>query len=475
MKLTYARPETLGIPPQTIMRFIERCEEEVHSMYSFAIVKGGRIAAEGYYGPMDRDQLKMTHSLSKSVNSLAVGIAIGDGKLHFEDKMIDFFPEDIPEEYDERIGRITIKDLLRMAASSVASSSAITKVTENWRTFYFKSIPYEEPGTYFSYDTGAAYMLSCIVSKVMKKNSLEVLKKRVFSPMGIEQVEWLKDRDGNCTGGWGFYIKPADMIKLGSLILNYGKWDGKQLIPEWYMREALGKQIDTYQNPGTGWPYGYGYQFWRYPENSFGWFGAFGQLLVCNKEKDLYVVTTGGCNRDENKRFLTIITETLVAETLNDPIPLDDTEYEKLMKKIRELQLLYADGKENNDREKEFFEGKYRITGGDSELEEIGFERNEEDKIRINLVYCGSQIQFDAGYHKWITQDGLMLDEKLHQTHSFTYAWKNEKEIELIQYMCNTSYYRVWKIEFSREGLRGTIIQNMAIGGTTRHSFSGNK
>lgn len=463
MRFYYSRPERQGVSPHTIMRFLDLCEAQLDSLYSFAVVKGTTIAVEGYYEPMQPQHLKMTHSVSKSMNALAVGVAIGDGKLRLDDRMVDFFQDELPEQRDSRIDRITVRDLLMMAASSVATSAAFSNVEGSWRTFYFKSIPYDEPGEYFSYDTGAAYMLSCIVTKVMGQNSLAVLQERIFGPMGIEGTHWLEDKDGNNTGGWGFYVKAEDMLKIGRLILNYGAWEGRQLIPEWYMREATAKQIDTFRNPGTGWGYGYGYQFWRFPENTFGYFGAFGQLLVCSPEKDMYVVTTGGCSREENRRLLTIITETFFAESSDKPIPYDDEAYRVMETRLAKLKLPPALGEKLAQNEEKWFDRDYRGTG--QEITELHFERKNGDTIGVSMKFREERISFLAGHGNWITGEGLPLDTPLHTIHSFSYGWVGENHLSIKQYMCNTTYCKVYDILFSQSGIEMTVTQNMAIGG----------
>lgn len=473
MQFQNSRPELQGISPHTIMRFLDKCERQINSLYSFVIVKGNTIASQGYYRPMFPGQLKMTHSLSKSINSLAVGIALGDGKLHLDDRLVDFFQDELPKEHDIRMERITIKDMLVMAASSVATSAAFSKVEGSWRKFYLESVPFDEPGKFFSYDTGAAYMLSCIVTKVMGKNSLEVLKERVFAPMGIDTAYWLEDGDGNNTGGWGFYVKAEDMVKLGRLILNFGKWEGKQLIPEWYMREAAAKQIDTYRNPGGSWAYGYGYQFWRYPENTFGWSGAFGQFLVCSEEKDLYVVTTSGCMREESQRLVTIITETIIAEAAAEAIPMDDEAYEKLQARLAGLELPTAPGASENKCENIYFDRRYEVAQNDSGISMVRISRMDTSTVQAEVLIHGNQVKFEAGYQRWITKEDANLDSELHRIHSFSYGWTEDGHLLIKQYMCNTTYNRIWDFQFCADCLKLVIAQNIAIGGECIYHLEG--
>lgn len=458
----YSRPERQGISPSTIQRFLDACEREIHSLYSFTVIKGNAIAAMGYYEPMKKDQMKICHSISKSMNALAVGIAIGDGKLSLDDLLIDYFPEDLPEEYDPRVERIKVRDLLMMAANSAYTSASFVSVPGSWKQCYLGMRPYAEPGEWFAYDTGASYMLSCLVTKVMGRNSLGVLKERVFSYMGIEEAVWLQDRDGNNTGGWGLYLKAGDMAKLGRLLLNYGQWEGRQLIPEWFMREATAKQIETYRNPGMGWPYGYGYQFWRYPEDTFGCFGVFGQLIVCDPKRDLYVTTTGGCTEQENQRLLRIIMETIIAEAHQGPIPNEDIVFHDLEERLSKLRLPVADGIRESAGEDKYFGFTYTFDENQTEITSLEFCRTAEDEIGICMVFRGVSVVIKAGYQRWITMEGP-LDADNHKVHSFTYGWESENHLTLKQYVCNASYYKIYYFTFTYHGLEFLTEQNVTL------------
>ena len=94
-------------------------------------------------------------------------------------------------------------------------------------------------------------MLSSLVTKTMHKNVLALMKERVLKPMGITDIEWLESPEGNTVGGWGLYLKTPDIAKIAILLANMGKWNGKTLIPEEYLKEATRKQIDT---PDTAHP-----------------------------------------------------------------------------------------------------------------------------------------------------------------------------------------------------------------------------
>ena len=113
--------------------------------------------------------------------------------------------------------------------------------TMNW-VRQFLSYPVEyEPGEVYCYNSVGTYMLSAIVQKVTGKKMIELLKERIFSPLGIENAYWLESPQGINYGGWGLYLKTEDLAKAGQLILDRGKWNGKQLISEEWIDEMSKK------------------------------------------------------------------------------------------------------------------------------------------------------------------------------------------------------------------------------------------
>lgn len=161
------------------------------------------------------------------MNSIAVGIAIDEGKLHLDDLVIDYFKEYLPEEYDKRIDQLTVRNLLTMAANSCRLSTCFRGVTDSWITHYFTYKLPHDPGTVFQYDTGASYMLSSLVTKTMHKNVLALMKERVLKPMGITDIEWLESPEGNTVGGWGLYLKTPDIAENCNITCQYGKMERK--------------------------------------------------------------------------------------------------------------------------------------------------------------------------------------------------------------------------------------------------------
>ena len=140
MSFKLARPEDEGIAPHSIQNFLDTCEKEIQYLYSFAVVKNENIVASGYYAPMTREIRKIMHSVSKSVNSLAVGIAIDEGKLGLEDKVLDYFRDKLPPQYDERFEELRVKHLLMMSSNSAYTSASFVNKGGDWLTHYLSLI-----------------------------------------------------------------------------------------------------------------------------------------------------------------------------------------------------------------------------------------------------------------------------------------------------------------------------------------------
>lgn len=474
MEFKQARPEDEGILPESITEFLDICDKEIHYLYSFAIVKNANILSEGYYAPMTWGIRKIMHSISKSVTSLAIGIIIDEGKLGLEDKVLDYFRGKLSDQYDKRLEDLRVKHLLMMCSSSAYTSASFVGQEGDWLTHYFSLPPYNIPGSEFHYDTGASYVLSCLVSRTTGKNTFEFLSERLFNPMGIKDAVWLCDKNGNSLGGWGLYLKFPDMVKLGQLFISYGKWKDRQLVPEWWMKEATSHKIDTKNDPGMGWGYGYGYQFWRGPGNTFLAFGVFGQLIVCAPGKNILVATTGGCSEQQNQRLLGIIYETIILNTVNHSIPYHDETFNKLTERISELYLPFTKGTYTSKLELKYFGRKYKFKANVYKMYTIQFVRKNKDTIQVSINFAGKQIKFDTGYKKWITTKAY-LDTPMHTLHSFSYAWKDQNTLILIQYLLNSSYSKFYEVKFYDNEIKMSIQLNETLYGQKPEIIVGKK
>jgi CubicO group peptidase (beta-lactamase class C family) len=291
--LPRSTPEAQGISSQAIQDFVSTADK-INTLHSFILVRHGHVVAEGWWKPEAPDKPHVLHSLSKSFNSTAVGLAIAEGKLSLDDPVLKFFPEQAPAEPSENLKAMKVRDLLTMSCGHDTEPKRGGN-GPSVKDFLAQPILHK-PGTHFLYNTMGSYTLSAIVTKVTGQTSLEFLKPRLFEPLGIENPEWPSSPEGNSLGGYGLMLRTEDIAKFGQLYLQKGKWNGKQLLPKKWVEQATSKQTandqEGHSKIGIDWVQGYGFQFWRCTHNAFRGDGANGQLCVVIPEKDAVVAIT---------------------------------------------------------------------------------------------------------------------------------------------------------------------------------------
>jgi hypothetical protein len=297
--------EAEGVDPRRILDFLQAAGENGFELHSFMMLRHGRVIAELWWEPYGPEWVHSMYSMSKSFTSTAVGLAVREGRLTVEDRVISFFPEDVPWQVTENLAAMRVRDLLTMSAGNEKEPTQACVRSENWvRTFLAQRIA-QRPGTQFLYNSAATYMCSAIVQRLTGQTVLEYLKPRLFEPLGIRNVRWETCPRGINTGGWGLSIQTEGLAKFGELLLRKGRWNGTQILPEAWVDEATRYQI---QQPGgdkpdrpkaeNDWLQGYGYQFWRCRHGGFRGDGAFGQFTIVLPAQDAVIVMTS-----ENKNM----------------------------------------------------------------------------------------------------------------------------------------------------------------------------
>ena len=335
--LPRSSPESQGISSQSVREFVEAADK-INTLHSFMIVRHGHVIGEGWWKPEAPDKPHVLHSLSKSFNSTAVGLAIADGKLSLDDPVLKFFPADAPAEPSENLKAMKVRDLLTMTCGHETEPKAVGGAP-SVKTFLAQPVPHQ-PGTHFLYNTMGSYTLSAIVTKVTGQTTLEYLKPRLFQPLGIENPEWPSSPEGNSLGGYGLKLCTEDIAKFGQLYLQKGKWKGKQLIPEKWVEQATSKQVPNDQEGhskiGIDWQQGYGFQFWRCTHNAYRGDGAAGQLCVIIPEKDAVIAITADTGNFGGE--MNAIWDKLHPAFRDQPLPEDPAAQEKLKEVIGPLE-----------------------------------------------------------------------------------------------------------------------------------------
>jgi CubicO group peptidase (beta-lactamase class C family) len=296
-KLPRASAESAGISPEAVLAFIAAVEQRVGGLHSFMLLRHGKVAAEGWWAPYAPPLPHMLYSLSKSFTSTAVGLAVAEGRLTVEDRVISFFPDRRLEKRDDHLAAMQVKHLLTMNTGHDQDTTGPTTAAPDgdW-VRAFLSLPVEHaPGSKFVYNSAATYMCSAIVQKLTGITVLDYLKPRLFGPLGITGMTWEICPKGVNTGGWGLNVKTEDIARFGQLYLQKGRWNDKQILPASWVEEATSKQVSNGSaDTASDWTQGYGYQFWRCRNNAYRGDGAFGQYCVVLPEQGAVLAITSG-------------------------------------------------------------------------------------------------------------------------------------------------------------------------------------
>ena len=199
------------------LQAVNDCSEELHSIM---VVQHGKVLEEKFFVP---DTAHVLHSVSKTFTSTAVGFAISEGLLKLDDKIVDIFPESVPENASDTLKRVTIRNLLTMnSGHGTDPTGSIRRGDGDWvRGFMEWPLEYE-PGTCYCYNSLGTYVLSAAVQKVTGQKIVDYLDTRLWQPLGIEKPRWQESPAGINTGGWGLYLHTQDLAKMGLCILNGG-------------------------------------------------------------------------------------------------------------------------------------------------------------------------------------------------------------------------------------------------------------
>ncbi|MDF2936426.1 MAG: hypothetical protein K0Q90_1799 [Paenibacillaceae bacterium] len=289
-QLGRAKPEEVGINSKGIEQFIGLIRERRVALHSFMLLRHGKVAAEGYFAPFDRNRLHPIFSISKSVTSAAVGIAIGEGRFGLQDKAVELLSRHVQGDIHPYTAKLTVEHLLKM---TTVYHKAPSSETSNWVRTYLTSKPERPPGFLFAYDTSGTNLLCAIIQETTGMTVHEFLQPRLFDAIGMGPLEWEFCPMGINRGGSGIRCTTEDLAKFGQLYLQDGIWDGRRVLPEGWVGRSTARHVDNsgHKSLLDGKP-GYGYQFWRLRNGAYGAFGLGGQFVVVMPDKDAAFITT---------------------------------------------------------------------------------------------------------------------------------------------------------------------------------------
>ena len=446
--------EKEGVDPSAIAKFLKAADQSHHELHSLMILRNGKVITEGWWNPYGPDLKHTMYSVSKSFTATAIGFAVNEGKLSVEDKVISFFPDQLPDSISDHLQALAIKDLLTMSVGHGQDPTGKVVSSDNW-VETFMNVPINSPpGSQFLYNTAATYMLSAILQKVTGETLLDYLTPRLFEPLGIFNLDWESDPHGINTGGYGLRLKTEDMAKFGQLFLQKGQWEGEQLLPAGWVDEA--SSIKIIQDPDapqenvnqSDWLQGYGYQMWRSRHNSFRADGAFGQYILVLPEQDAVIVITSETN--DMQGLLDLVWEYLLPAFRQGNLP-DDPGLASALVNLTIDPL----GSGGNQMEESEIDGQW------FEAENQSFMVDFQDKAAVlHNIVDGEHYQFSFGSGEWVlgktSKKGpyLVAGAKgyLSGLEPFriagSYAWSDERTLELQLRYIESPHTQLIKIVF---------------------------
>ena len=337
-ELPRSTPEEQGVPSKAIVALFDSLHAlPLTDMHAVVVMRHGKVIGEMYPKPYAPEYRHTMYSCSKTFVGIAVGLAIEDNRLRLDDRVAAIFPELLPDSVSKDLADMTVRHLLTMASGVKPDWNMRSRGKEWIRTFLSK--PVKEPGTQYAYDSMVSYMLAAVVQKVTGKKLTEYLQERVFTPMNVTEWAWEESPEGVNTGGWGVHIQPESLAKFGQLILNEGRWEGKQLVPAEWIREMCKKHRETGREV-------YGYHIWHCGghDGAVRADGALGQYVISVLDKDMVVVMTEatlGNGRDQRR----LIWDVLLPHIQDEPLPANKKDYQALLKKQEGYKLAEVKGK----------------------------------------------------------------------------------------------------------------------------------
>jgi CubicO group peptidase (beta-lactamase class C family) len=295
-------PEEQKLDPALVAELYYNAEQ-LETLYGLLVIKNGYLVAEKYFHGASVEQLSSRASVTKSITSALVGIALEQGCLSsVEQKMMDFFPELVDQIQDPRKMQITIRQMLQMRAGypwEESSQELFDLMFSGFRSRNLVDVPLvRDPGTGFDYSNMTTHLLGIIVARACDTDLKSYAQEYLFSPLGGEVGYWLLGWEDYYIGFAEMEITARDMAKFGQLYLNGGQYQGKQILPAEWVRDSLQTYSEDawYFRVGKNWrDSAYGYQWWsiragdhRY---NLAW-GHGGQQIALLDDLDLVVVAT---------------------------------------------------------------------------------------------------------------------------------------------------------------------------------------
>lgn len=354
-RLKRTTPSEAGVSAAAVSRMLDLWSERGCEIHSFMLLRHGMVAAEGWWKPYAPEYTHMLYSLSKSFTSAGAVFAVREGYFGYDDTVASFFPEYAPRCVNMRM--MKVRHLLSMCTGHSPNADFIFGEADPVKAFIESDVP-REPGSFFSYNTGATFMVSAIITKTTGLRLIDFLRPRLLDPLGIEGVSW-DGKNGIDFGGFGFNVHTEDIARFGQMLLAGGEYAGERIFTPEEVHEMTTRRINNWSGTAhpclddavaddlpedarnNDWCQGYGRQFWRcVPEGVYRGDGMYGQYCIVMPKQDAVMAITSGVS---NMQAVLDGIWTGLLPRIDDPsAPEDDA---ALAARCAALELTYSKGR----------------------------------------------------------------------------------------------------------------------------------
>ena len=286
-------PENQAMNGTILNSLAQYLEQSSYNHDSVVIVRNGYVVFEQYYNEYNATTLHHVFSITKSVVSALIGIALNEGCLtNLDQKVLDFFPDYTFANMSSWKQEMTLEHLLTMTCGlewtdDNAQWFELMTTAEDQIQFLLDLPMIHQPGTRYNYNSGSTHLLTAILQRVTEMSCLDYANDKLFGPIGVSKVFWEADDQGINIGGSLLALTSRDIARFGYLYLNNGSWNGQQIIPEVWVRNSTTAYLSSF----LGYQMGYLWTIDTVRDYYFG-MGAQGQKLCMFQQYNLVVVFT---------------------------------------------------------------------------------------------------------------------------------------------------------------------------------------
>jgi CubicO group peptidase (beta-lactamase class C family) len=303
-------PTDVGIDAEVlkeIYKYVHK-DKNLWQLRSLLVFRNNKLAAESYMkDPNDRTTPRAIWSCTKQVIGILTGIAVDKGLFSVSDKISVYLPQ--VSKYPEK-EEITIENLLMMKSGIDFDNDGYNggdgilsrKEVSSSLDYIFGLKMHAIPGTVYRYKNSDPHLMSAIIQEATGKTMRNWAQEVLFNKIGITKLEWLTYKDGITMGGYGIKTTPRELGKIGSLVLNDGKWGSEQIVSKNWLYEMTSSKVPDGETHETNLTFGY--LWWKDTERDliFTW-GRGGQFVFINRNKNLIVVMTSETNTSGDFNF----------------------------------------------------------------------------------------------------------------------------------------------------------------------------